>query len=145
MQPHAALFGKKDYQQWRVLDRMARDLFLPVEIDGLPIIRERDGLAMSSRNAYLDEGQRARALGLWRGLQAAKDLFVGGERRTEYLERAAREVIEASADKVDYVELRDAETRDKVAMAVKPVVMLVAAHVGATRLIDNWEFGSDAF
>jgi pantoate--beta-alanine ligase len=143
--PCVALFGKKDYQQLLVVKRMVRDLFLPVEIEGHPIVREADGLAMSSRNAYLSPEERVRALSLVRGLSAAARVFQKGERGPRELERVAREPIETVASSLDYVELRDAETLAPFVDAVRGRALLaVACRIGATRLIDNVVLGEDA-
>ena len=143
--PCVALFGKKDYQQLLVVKRMVRDLFLPVEIEGHPIVREADGLAMSSRNAYLSPEERVRALSLVRGLSAAARLFAEGERRPRELERVAREPIDKVASSLDYVELRDAETLAPFVDAIGGRALLaVACRIGATRLIDNLVLGEDA-
>jgi pantoate--beta-alanine ligase len=142
--PCLAFFGRKDYQQLLVVRRMARDLFLPVEIEGCPIVREADGLAMSSRNAYLSAEERTRALSIGRGLDAAARLFAGGERRPRELERAARGPIEAVASSVDYVDVRDADTLAPFADQVGDRALLAAAcWIGATRLIDNVVLGED--
>ncbi len=139
--PHLAFFGKKDYQQWRVLERMATDLLMPVEVVGLPTVREPDGLALSSRNAYLDPEQRARATALNRGLLAAKARVEGGERDARAVEEAARAVIEPAVDRVDYLEARDARSLATIERVERPAVLAVAAFVGKTRLIDNVELG----
>lgn len=142
--PCVAFFGKKDYQQLLVVRRMARDLFLPVEIAGHPIVREADGMAMSSRNAYLTPEERVRALSIVRGLDAAARLFAVGERRPRELEHVARESIESVASSVDYVEVRDAET---LASLTDPIagraLLAVACRMGTTRLIDNVVLGED--
>ncbi|MGO9835407.1 MAG: pantoate--beta-alanine ligase [Polyangiaceae bacterium] len=142
--PSVAFFGRKDYQQLLVVRRMTRDLFLPIEIEGHPIVREADGLAMSSRNGYLSAGERARALSIVSGLDAAAQLFAGGERRPRELERVAREPIEKVASSVDYVDVRDADT---LAPFVHPVrdraLLAVACWIGTTRLIDNIVLGED--
>lgn len=135
--PDAAFFGEKDYQQLAVIRRMVRDLDLPVEVVGLPIVREPDGLALSSRNAYLSAEERPRALALSRGLGAARERFAAGERERGALEGAARATLEAAGLRVDYVELRDAESLEVVARVERPALLAVAAVVGKTRLIDN--------
>jgi pantoate--beta-alanine ligase len=133
-----AIFGEKDYQQLAVLRRMAKDLDLPVEVRGHPIVREPDGLAMSSRNVYLDATQRASALGLSAGLAAARRAFDDGQRDPRALEGAARRPIEsAPGAEIDYVEVRDAETLDAVETITRDVVLALAVRFGRTRLIDN--------
>ena len=139
IQPSVAFFGEKDFQQLQVIRRMVRDLDLEVAVVGLPIVREPDGLAMSSRNAYLSADDRRRALCLSRGLLAARDRFLGGERDAATLLAAARAAVDAEPGvRLDYLELRDAETLEPVAGAVeRPSVLAVAAFVGPARLIDN--------
>jgi pantoate--beta-alanine ligase len=139
-----AVFGRKDYQQWRIVGRVARDLLLPVEVVGYPIVRERDGLAMSSRNAYLSDRQRAAALGLVQGLDDAVLAFARGERRARQLERIARGPIDPVATSVDYVEARDPETLAPMEGEVTERALLaVACWIGTTRLIDNVVLGED--
>jgi pantoate--beta-alanine ligase len=143
--PCIACFGRKDYQQWRVIERMARDLDMPAVIVGCPIAREPDGLAMSSRNRYLDPEQRRRALALCAGLRAADAAYRRGERSVATLEALARALVEQSADSVDYVTLVDAETVEPCGERIEGTgVLLIAARVGATRLIDNAILGQDA-
>lgn len=143
--PCVAAFGRKDYQQWRVIERMARDLDMPVGVLGCPIVREPDGLAMSSRNRYLSAEQRARATAIHAGLVAADAAFRMGERRSAELERIARDPVAAQFDSVDYVRLAHAETLRgwESATIEGPAVVLVAARLGSTRLIDNAILGDD--
>jgi pantoate--beta-alanine ligase len=137
--PRLALFGQKDFQQLAVIKRMARDLDLDawMEVVGMPTVREADGLALSSRNAYLSTEERRRALHLKGGLDAAAALLAAGERDGAALVAAARAEVELGADRVDYVELVDASSLEPVARVEGPVCLLVAAFVGKTRLIDN--------
>lgn len=135
--PHVALFGEKDFQQLAVIRAMVRDLFMDVEIAGMPIVRDADGLALSSRNAYLSADERARALSLSRALLEARDAARAGERDAALLRARARERIEAAGGRVDYVEVVDPRSLAPVARAEPGAVMLVAAFVGTTRLIDN--------
>jgi pantoate--beta-alanine ligase len=136
--PHVAVFGRKDYQQLAVIRAMARDLDFGIEIVGAPIVREEDGLAMSSRNAYLKGEDRTAARCLSRGLSRAKGLFEGGERRTETLVAAARAEIEGeSRAALDYAEARDPDTLAPLSGRVDALTILVAAKVGPARLIDN--------
>ena len=139
--PDVALFGEKDFQQLRVIQRLNADLDLGVEVVGLPIVREADGLAMSSRNAYLSASERQRALALRRGLRAAEALCAGGMVDARELVGAVRAELEQEEGvRTDYVELVDAETLAPVIrVADRPVRLLVAAYVGTTRLIDNLE------
>lgn len=140
-----AVFGRKDYQQLLVVRRVARDLLLPVRVVDHPTVREPDGLAMSSRNAYLSPDERTRALALASGLGAAVRAFGAGERGARALERLAREPVERAATSVDYVEIRDAETLAPLPGVVSARALLaVACRVGTTRLIDNVVLGEDA-
>jgi pantoate--beta-alanine ligase len=141
--PCVAAFGRKDYQQWRVIDRMVRDLDLPIEVLGCPIAREPDGLALSSRNRYLDPTQRKRATAIHAGLEAADQAYRAGERDPGELEAIARALIEPNFDAIDYVTVADAETLAPPATPLdRPAVMLVVARMGATRLLDNRVLGS---
>jgi len=141
VRPHVALFGEKDFQQLAVIRRMTRDLFLPIEIVGMPIVREPDGLAMSSRNAYLSPGERQRALSLSQGLRDALAAFRDGSRDARALVAAVTRRLEGQADAIDYVEVRDAETLAPLGEVGGPAVIAVAAFVGKTRLIDNLRLG----
>ncbi len=136
--PHLACFGEKDFQQLAVIRRLAIDLNLGVEIVGVPIVREADGLAMSSRNRYLSPDERRQALALSTGLAAAERAFRAGERDTSTLLAAARAPIaDAPAARIDYVEVRDAASLVDVARVDRPAVLAMAVFVGKTRLIDN--------
>ncbi len=135
--PDMAFFGEKDYQQLLVIRRLARDLDIPVEIASVPTVREADGLALSSRNAYLASPERKIAPALYRVLvQAAKDL-AGGEPPGAVESRAARALQEAGFTRVDYVAARDAETLEEPKGPSRPRRLLAAAWLGQTRLIDN--------
>jgi pantoate--beta-alanine ligase len=142
--PCVAVFGRKDYQQLLVVRRMARDLLLPVEVVGCPIVREADGLAMSSRNAYLSPDERARALAIVRGLDDAARAFAAGERAARALERVARASVERAATSIDYVAARDADSLAAIERVDDRAVLAVACRVGGTRLIDNVVLGEDA-
>jgi pantoate--beta-alanine ligase len=136
--PDRAYFGEKDYQQLQVIRRMTRDLDFPVEIVPCPIVREADGLAMSSRNRYLSPEERRSALALSQGLAAARELYDRGERNAAALIAAARAPLEADPQvRADYVELVDAETLEPVKQVEQPALLAVAAFLGKTRLIDN--------
>jgi pantoate--beta-alanine ligase len=137
VRPHAALFGEKDFQQLAVIRRMALDLNMAVEIVGRPTVREADGLAMSSRNAYLPPGDRARAIAIYQGLSCARDRVADGERRVSALLADARSIVEKGVDRIDYLEIRDAENLRAIEQISGPAVILAAAFVGTTRLIDN--------
>lgn len=139
VQPDFLLLGEKDYQQLQVLRRLARDLNLPVEVRGCPLVRDVDGVALSSRNAYLSPGERLQARVLSRALFAARDAYQGGERRSAVLLEAARTVLDGEkALRLHYLELRDA---DSLAAAddtlTRSAVILVAGSIGTTRLLDN--------
>jgi pantoate--beta-alanine ligase len=138
-----SVFGRKDYQQWRVLSRLAIDMNMPIEVVGAKIMREPDGLAMSSRNRYLDVEARARALAIAAGLRAAHDAFAGGERDPGALSGLARGPVAQLFDRIDYVEAVHPETLEPLSGPSDAQVLLVAAHLGATRLIDNLELGRD--
>ena len=135
--PHVALFGEKDFQQLAVIRAMVRDLDFGIEVVGMPIVREADGLALSSRNAYLSPAERARALALSRALAEAKEGVAAGRRDAGELRARARARLEAAEARVDYVEVVHPETLVPVARAEPGSVLLLAAFVGKTRLIDN--------
>jgi pantoate--beta-alanine ligase len=136
--PDAAVFGEKDFQQLAIIRRMVRDLNFPVEIIGVPTVRETDGLACSSRNQYLSAVEREQAPVLQRTLQAARQLVADGERSTEKIVAAAREVITtASLARIDYLEIVNAETLQQAAEAGPDSLIVAAAFFGKTRLIDN--------
>jgi pantoate--beta-alanine ligase len=146
VQPDLALFGEKDWQQFAVIRRMARDLDLTRPsgdaILAVPTIRESDGLAMSSRNAYLTADERARAVALPRAMELAIDEIEAGEPVCSALGRLTGRLDEAGFASVDYAELRDAETLTPLsALAGRPARLLVAARIGRTRLIDNMAVG----
>ncbi len=142
--PDAAFFGEKDYQQLQTIRRMVRDLDIPVEIIGVPTVREADGLALSSRNLYLSADERREALSLPATLQAvaAKLRQAQGEPAAAHLDWGRAQLLQGGFDSVDYLELRDAET-----LAVlegwegQPARLLAAARIGKTRLIDNIAIG----
>jgi len=141
--PDVALFGEKDYQQLQVIRALNRDLHLGVDILGMPTVREPDGLAMSSRNAYLSPEDRKRALAISRGLGAAQALYRAGTSEASALTEAVRRELRAVDLREDYVELVDAE-RLKPLSSVQPgqpARLLVAAFCGNTRLIDNQPIG----
>jgi pantoate--beta-alanine ligase len=137
-----AFFGQKDAAQVAVLRRMVADLRLPAEIVVCPIVREADGLALSSRNIYLSPAERVQALTLSRAIRQAEALAAAGERRSSALLAAARQVFAAEpAVRVDYIELVDWTTLEPVEIAAPGTLFAVAAWVGATRLIDNTILG----
>lgn len=137
--PDVALFGEKDYQQLQVIRALNRDLDLGVEIVGVPTVREPDGLALSSRNAYLSAEERVRALALSRGLRAAQALAAAGERDVGLLVERVRGELREAAVREDYVEVRDADSLAPLSSLTpgRPARAIVAGFVGTTRLIDN--------
>ena len=143
VEPDNAFFGQKDAAQVAIVRRMVRDLNLPIEIVVCPIVREADGLAMSSRNAYLNAEDRKRALVLHRSLERVKQLVHAGERDAARLVAAGRgEFARENAVRLDYFEVVDPDTLDPVADVSRGGLVAVAAYVGATRLIDNALLGS---
>lgn len=144
--PCVAVFGRKDYQQWRIIERLARDLLFHVEVVGHPTVREPDGLAMSSRNKYLSASDRRRAAAIPRGLSAAVRAFEAGERRVVTLRSLVLDTIEPVADAIDYVEVADADTLEPHGPSGEipdRAVLALAARIGQARLIDNVVFGQD--
>jgi len=138
VQPDIAYFGRKDAQQAVVIERMTQDLDFPVEIAVLPTVREEDGLALSSRNAYLDGEQRERAAAISRALRAAERAAKAGETDTGVLVEAARDELRRAGIEPEYVEARAAEDLSPIAeLNGRPVLVAVAARVGKARLIDN--------
>ena len=144
VRPDVALFGCKDFQQLAVIRRMTADLNLPIEIVGMPIVRETDGLAMSSRNAYLSPLERQSALCLSRAVKRARELFAAGERSVTALAGETRAVIEQeAAAAIDYVEFRDGATLHELEVADAGTLLALAVKIGQTRLIDNTVLGEE--
>jgi pantoate--beta-alanine ligase len=144
--PCTAVFGRKDYQQLRVVERMATDLRLPVTVVGVPTVREPDGLALSSRNAYLAAEERSRAVAIPRALAAAHASFAGGERRVSALLALVHGHVDPAATSIDYVALADPTTlepRGERGDLDSPTLLALALRIGATRLIDNTVLGLD--
>jgi pantoate--beta-alanine ligase len=143
--PHTAIFGKKDFQQLRLIERMVEDLCLPIRIVRGETVREKDGLAMSSRNRYLAPDKRAAAARLYQGLTAAKALYDKGERKPAALEDACAKILAASPELIpQYIEARhqDDLSRPEGDLPLeRPAVLALAAHLDGTRLIDNIELG----
>jgi pantoate--beta-alanine ligase len=138
VQADIAYFGQKDYQQALVIQRMVDDLNVAIDVRVCPIVREPDGLAMSSRNRYLSAEQRQQALAVSRSLREAERLTADGQRRAEVVLAAMRHVLEeAGIHRIDYVALVDPETLEPVSELRGPAMALIAAYVGETRLIDN--------
>ena len=139
VQPQVALFGKKDYQQLMVIRNMTRQLALPIEIIGGETVRAEDGLALSSRNGYLSETERAEAPHLYRLLNEIRSAIQGGEADTAKLENAAISELTAAGWKTDYVAVRQQSDLSRPNAANAPLVVLAASRLGSTRLIDNIE------
>jgi pantoate--beta-alanine ligase len=141
--PQLAFFGQKDGQQAIAIKHMVRDLDFPVEVVVLPTVREPDGLALSSRNAYLDPSERERAAALSRALRAAEAVAASGERSTAAALQAARAELAAAGIEPEYLEARDAEGLERAdSFNGRPVLVAVAARVGEARLIDNVIIGA---
>ncbi|MFO7666536.1 MAG: pantoate--beta-alanine ligase [Desulfobacterales bacterium] len=138
VKPHYAVFGKKDYQQFLVIKQMVKDLNFDIEIVGAPIVREKDGLAMSSRNSYLNPEQRIHALSLYRSLTRAVEILQGGERNSSKIINEAAVIIKSYPDtEIDYIKICDSENLSDMEIIDRPALMALAVKVGKTRLIDN--------
>jgi pantoate--beta-alanine ligase len=144
--PAAAFFGRKDYQQLRVVERMARDLLFPVEIVGCPTVREPDGLALSSRNVYLSAQERAQARSIPRALAEAARSFAQGERRSGAILERTQGAVGPVATSIDYVSLADPVSLEPIAAGQTmgdKALLAIALRIGRTRLIDNLVLGED--
>ena len=137
VRPDIAIFGEKDWQQLAIIRRMARDLDFALDILGAPIARDKDGLALSSRNAYLSKEQRAAATAFPNALKAAAKAIAGGADIAETLAAAEADIVKGGFDSVDYVALADADSLERLRNFSKPARLLAAARMGKTRLIDN--------
>ena len=135
--PDVAYFGQKDAQQVAVIRRMARDLDMAAAIEVLPTVRAADGLALSSRNAYLDGEDRVRAAGLWHALRAAAALVEAGERERDVVAAAAEEALAREGIRAEYLAIVDPATIAEVDVIERPVMIALAARIGKARLIDN--------
>lgn len=145
VRPDVAFFGEKDYQQLAIIRRMVRDLSMDVEIEGIPTVRDKDGLALSSRNAYLSPEERRRATSIFMSLELGKLLIAGGERRAEEVrEKIVSVLIDGGIDRIEYVAIVDPETLEEQQHIKADVRIAVAAWVGNTRLIDNIAVGADS-
>ncbi len=142
VEPDVAFFGRKDYQQYVILERMVRDMNMPVDIEAEPIVREDDGLAVSSRNEYLSEDQRAQAVCLYEALRLARRMFRNGERDAESMCEAMRELIDKNPEaEIEYVDIVEPGGLQSVAKAEEDSVAMLAVYIGETRLIDNMRLG----
>ncbi|QCB56568.1 pantoate--beta-alanine ligase [Sphingopyxis sp. PAMC25046] len=141
VRPDVAIFGEKDWQQLAIIRRMARDLDFGIDILGAPIARDADGLAMSSRNVYLSDAQRAAAPAFPAALNAAAQAIAGGADVAETLAKAEAAIVGGGFESVDYVALADADSLERLSVFRKPARLLAAARIGKTRLIDNLPVG----
>jgi pantoate--beta-alanine ligase len=138
VKPHIAVFGEKDYQQLQVIRQIVRDLNFDIDIQSGSIVREPDGLAMSSRNAYLNKHQRNSALSLFKAIEKSRALVNDGIIEAEAIIRTARNfILSYPENQIDYIEIVDPVTLEAVQMIEKPALMALAVFVGNTRLIDN--------
>jgi len=144
IKPHYAIFGQKDFQQLSVISKMVRDLNWDIEIVPHPIVRDNDGLAMSSRNTYLSSEERAKALCLYRAIQHAKARFAGGATDTALIQSEIRDIISVNPGvSIDYIAVVDKDTLSDKKVIDSQSVLALAVKVGRTRLIDNCYFGND--
>lgn len=138
VKPHFAVFGQKDYQQLMVIERMVTDLNQDVTIIPYPTVREPDGLAMSSRNAYLSETERTKALFISASLRAAEDMFRNGERDTRKIIQAVDAILHKEEGiEVEYIEICNSSTLEEILVIKEKAVLAIACRIGKTRLIDN--------
>ena len=137
VRPDVAVFGEKDFQQLAVIRRMASDLDMSVEIAAVPTVREEDGLALSSRNAYLSQDERKSAIALPKALIQAREAILGGTRASLALEAARSLLLKAGFSRIDYLALVDASTLEPIDQPGGEMRLIAAAIIGTTRLIDN--------
>jgi pantoate--beta-alanine ligase len=138
VKPHVALFGEKDYQQLKIIERMVKDLNLEVEIVGFPIVRDRDGLALSSRNSYLSSHEKEHAIAVPRALSEIRKEFERGKRDTKSMIEVGKNILsEAGIKDIDYLEICNPETLENKELAERGDLVAVAVRLGGTRLIDN--------
>jgi len=143
VQPHRAYFGQKDAQQLAVIRRMVSDLNMNLEIVAVPTVRERDGLAMSSRNTYLNPEERKAALVLWKALCLAQELWDKGEKNAERLRHEMTLLIESEPlAKIDYVSVADTDSLEELGEIDRPALVSLAVMIGKTRLVDNITLGT---
>lgn len=141
VQPDVAYFGEKDYQQLQVIKKMVKDLNFPVEIVGVPTVREKDGLALSSRNTYLSAEEKRGALLLSKSLKKAQELYEAGEREVSAIRERMLEILNTPQVKLQYLEIREAESLKPLEKIEGEALVALAAYVGETRLIDNVVLG----
>jgi pantoate--beta-alanine ligase len=138
VKPHFAVFGQKDYQQLKVIERMVKDLNMDLEVVAFPTVREKDGLAMSSRNSYLSAEEREKALLIYASIKKVEELFKAGEHGTSVLREEAKRVLNSREGvEIEYVTISDAETLVEIDRIQHRAVLAIACRVGKTRLIDN--------
>lgn len=138
VKPHIAVFGQKDFQQLLVIKQMVSDLNYDIEIVGVPTVREKDGLAMSSRNSYLGPKERIHALSLYKSLNKALEMVAAGVKDSSKIIKEAEEIINSCPDTlIDYIKICDAQTLDIIDTIDRPALMALAVKIGTTRLIDN--------
>lgn len=138
VKPHFAVFGQKDYQQLKIIERMVQDLNMDLEIIGYPTIREKDGLAMSSRNTYLSPEERSQALLISTGLAEAERLFRNGTRDASLIQREVERILKSKEGvNIEYISVADPETLEDVEQIKDKALIAIACQVGKTRLIDN--------
>jgi len=138
VKPHFAVFGQKDYQQLKIIERMVKDLNMDLQIVSYPTVREPDGLAMSSRNTYLSREERERALSIYRAIKRVEELFKEGERDAGLLRGEAEKIFNAEQDiEIEYITISDAETLGEISRIEGRAVLAIACRIGRTRLIDN--------
>ena len=144
VEPHVAVFGKKDFQQLVTIKRMIEDLNMNLQIVGVPTVREADGLAMSSRNKYLQSGERKSALSLSKALKLAQKLYSKGEKKSSVvIGQVERLIRKAPFTNIDYIKICDTKTLNDVRMITNQSFLALAVKVGNTRLIDNHVFGEE--
>ncbi len=138
VKPHFAVFGQKDFQQLAVIEKMVRDLNMDIEIVGCPTVREKDGLAMSSRNTYLSSSERDKALLISKSLKKAENLFLEGERNTAVLKKEVEGVLlQKEGVNIEYIDICDVHTLEDLDTINNKAVLAIACRIGKTRLIDN--------
>jgi len=144
IKPDLAVFGEKDFQQLVTIKQMVKDLNLDLKVIGIPTVREKDGLAMSSRNIYLTPNERKKALAIFRSLKEANEMFKKGERKAIPIIKHVREILEKeNGISIDYVQICDINTIEDIDKIDKKALLAVAVRIGSARLIDNIILGRD--